>query len=256
MTNMEEHFSAIADKYNAIRTTDREPIEHIRDLFSNYEHCTAVDVGCGPGRYALLLLQMMPQLHLTCIDRSSDMVAETTRLLRGANIDRFKAILADATDLPLEANSIDVVLTFNAIHHFPVSAFLREAQEVLKKRGTLAIYTRLRSQNENSIWGRYFPDFNTVEQRLRSLESIEALIRATPGLVLDTIKLFQFDRVSSMEGLIEKARAGHYSTFKLYKKERFEECLSEFRVNLMRNFADINQIRWTDGNAFLILKAC
>ena len=256
MTSMEEHFSAIADKYNDIRTTDREPIEHIRDLFSNYEHCTAVDVGCGPGRYALLLLQMMPQLHLTCIDRSSDMVAETTRLLRGANIDRFKAILADATDLPLDANSIDVVLTFNAIHHFPVPAFLREAQKVLKKRGTLAIYTRLRSQNENSIWGKYFPDFNTVEQRLRSLDSIEALIRATPGLVLDTIKLFQFDRVSSMEGLIEKARAGHYSTFKLYEKERFEECVSEFRANLMRNFADINQIRWTDGNAFLILKAC
>lgn len=256
MTSMEEHFSAIADKYNDIRTTDREPIEHIRDLFANHKRCTAVDVGCGPGRYALLLLQMMPQLYLNCLDRNSDMVAETTRLLRGANIDRFKATIADATNLPLDPNSIDVVFTFNAIHHFAMPTFLREARRVLKKGGTIAIYTRLRSQNENSIWGKYFPDFNAVEQRLRSLDSIESLIRASPGLALDTIKLFRFDRVSSVDALIEKARAGHYSTFRLYEKERFEECLSEFRMNLMGNFSDISQIRWTDGNVLLTVKAC
>lgn len=256
MKIMEEHFSAVADKYNDIRSTDREPIEHIRDLFSKYERCVAVDVGCGPGRYALLLLQMMPQLHLICLDRNSDMVAKTTRLLRGANIDRFEATIADASNLPLDPNSIDVVFTFNAIHHFAMPAFLQEARKVLKKGGTVAIYTRLPSQNENSIWGKYFPDFNTVEQRLRSLDSIEALIRATPGLALDTIKLFQFDRVSALEALIEKVRMGHYSTFRLYEKERLEECISEFRKSVMHDFSDINQIRWTDGNVFLTIQAC
>jgi SAM-dependent methyltransferase len=199
---------------------------------------------------------MMPQLHLICLDRDSNMVAKTTRLLRGANIDRFEAIIADASTLPLDPNSIDVVFTFNAIHHFCLPAFLQEARKVLKKGGTVAIYTRLPSQNENSIWGKYFPDFNTVEQRLRSLDSIEALIRATPGLALDTIKLFQFDRVSALEALIEKVRMGHYSTFRLYEKERLEECISEFRKSVMHDFSDINQIRWTDGNVFLTIQAC
>ena len=256
MASMKDHFSAIADKYNDIRTTDREPIEHIRDLLSKYPRCTAVDVGCGPGRYALLLLQMMPQLQLICLDRNRDMVAETTRLLRGADIDRFKAAVGDASKLPLDPNSVDVVFTFNAIHHFAVPAFLAEARRVMKKGGTLVIYTRLPSQNENSIWGKYFPAFNTVEQRLRSLDSIEALIRVTPGLALDTIKLFQFDRITSLETLVEKARAGHYSTFKLYEKTRFEECIAEFQENLMRNFSDVSQIRWTDGNVLLTVKAC
>ena len=149
MKSMEEHFSLIADKYNDIRTTDREPIEHIRDLFSNYERCVAVDVGCGPGRYALLLLQMMPQLHLICLDRNSDMVAETTRLLRGANINRFKATIADASEFPLDPNSIDVVFTFNAVHHFTMPAFLREARKVLKKtvqsRSTLVCRLRTKT---------------------------------------------------------------------------------------------------------------
>ncbi|MGZ8423170.1 MAG: methyltransferase domain-containing protein, partial [Nitrospira sp.] len=134
-------------------------------------------------------------------------------------------------------------------------AFLREARRVLKKDGIIGIYTRLPSQNETSIWGKYFPDFTTVERRLYSLDSTEAAIRSIPGLTLDTIKLFQFDRVSSLERLIEKARAGHYSTFSLYKKERLEECISEFRENVMRNFSDADEIRWTDGNVLLTVNA-
>jgi ubiquinone/menaquinone biosynthesis C-methylase UbiE len=256
MTSMEEHFSAIADTYNDVRTTDREPIEHIRDLFANRERCVAVDVGCGPGRYALLLLQMLPQLYLICLDRSHDMIAETTRFLRSANIDRFEATIADASNLPLDPESVDVVFTFNALHHFVIPTFLQQARKVLKSGGALVIYTRLPSQNENSIWGKYFPDFNAVEQRLHSLDSIEALIRANPGLTLESIKLFKFERVSSLEILIERARAGHYSTFKLYEEERFETCLSEFRTNLARNFSDTNRIRWSDGNVLLTLTAC
>jgi ubiquinone/menaquinone biosynthesis C-methylase UbiE len=256
MRSMDEHFSEVADKYNELRKTDHEPIEYIRDLFSNRARCVAIDVGCGPGRYALLLLQMMPQLHLICLDRSSDMIAETTRLLRVANIDRFEATTGDASEFPLDPNSVDVVFTFNAVHHFIMPAFLREARRVLKKDGIIGIYTRLLSQNETSIWGRYFPDFNTVERRLYSLDSIEATIRSIPGLALDTIKLFRFDRVSSLERLIEKVRARHYSTFSLYKEERLEECISEFRESIMRNFSEADQIRWSDGNVFLTVKAC
>src|SRR6476660_5288652 len=139
MKSIDEHFSELAVNYNEIRTTDTQPLEYIKTLLSNYERCVAVDVGCGPGRYALLLLQMMPQLHLTCLDRSSNMIAETTRLLRGANIDRFEAATADAGEFPLDPNSVDVVFTFNAVHHFIMPAFLREATRVLKKEGTIAI---------------------------------------------------------------------------------------------------------------------
>ena len=169
MKSMDEHFSQIADKYNDIRTTDYEPIEYIRDLFSKYERCVAVDIGCGPGRYSLLLLQMIPQLHLTCLDRSRTMIAETKRLLLGANISRFKIARAEADNFPLAPNAVDVVFTFNAVHHFILPAFLREARRVLKKPGLIVIYTRLPCQNETSIWGKYFPDFNTVERRLYSL---------------------------------------------------------------------------------------
>jgi ubiquinone/menaquinone biosynthesis C-methylase UbiE len=255
MRSMDEHFSMVADKYNELRSTDHEPIQYIRDLLSNRASCVAVDVGCGPGRYALLLLQMIPQLHLICLDRNSNMVAETARLLRAANIDRFEGATANASEFPLGPNSIDAVFTFNAIHHFIMPAFLREARRVLAGDGFIGIYTRLLSQNEATIWGRYFPDFNEVERRLYSLDSIEKAISSIPGLALDTIKVFRFDRVSSLDRLIEKVRAHHYSTFSLYNEQRLEECISEFRNNIMRDFSDTDQIRWSDGNIFLMVKA-
>ena len=102
MKSIDEHFSELAVNYNEIRTTDTQPLEYIKTLLSNYESCVAVDVGCGPGRYSLLLLQTMPQLHLTCLDRNQNMLAETTRLLQFANISRFKCIMADASEFPLE----------------------------------------------------------------------------------------------------------------------------------------------------------
>jgi ubiquinone/menaquinone biosynthesis C-methylase UbiE len=256
MNDMDEHFSGVANKYNHVRTTDRQPIEYIQALLSKYEKCFAVDVGCGPGRYSLPLLQIVPQLHLTCLDRSSKMIAETERVLRAAKIDRFEAITSDASAFPLGANSVDVVFTFNAIHHFIMPAFFRESKRVLRSGGFIGIYTRLLSQNETSIWGKYFPDFALVERRLYSLDSIEAAIRSIPGLTLDTIKFFRFERVSSLERLIEQARARHYSTFSLYNEERLEECISDFRENVMRAFPDANQVRWSDGNVFLTAKAC
>ena len=256
MKSIDEHFSELAVNYNEIRTTDTQPLEYIKTLLSNYESCVAVDVGCGPGRYSLLLLQTMPQLHLTCLDRNQNMLAETTRLLQVANISRFKCVLADASEFPLESSSVDVVFTFNAIHHFIIPAFLQEAQRVLKKDGTIVIYSRLPSQNAASIWGKYFPDFITLERRLQSLDSMEAAIRNIPRLRLDSIKLFQFDRVSSLECLTEKARARHYSTFNLYEKQRLESSIANFRDRIISNFSDLDQIHWTDGNVLLVVKTC
>jgi hypothetical protein len=59
-----------------------------------------------------------------------------------------------------------------------------------------------------------------------------------------------------LERLVEKARACHYSTFSLYKKDRLDESISEFRENILRNFSETEQIRWTDGNVLLIVEAC
>ncbi|MCH8191935.1 MAG: methyltransferase domain-containing protein, partial [Chloroflexi bacterium] len=60
-------------------------------------------------------------------------------------------------ELPIRAETLDCVLTFNAIHDFPLPGFLQESHRVLKDGGYLFIYTRSRSQNQRTVWGRHFP---------------------------------------------------------------------------------------------------
>jgi ubiquinone/menaquinone biosynthesis C-methylase UbiE len=64
-----------------------------------------------------------------------------------------------AENLPFKNDTFDVIIVFNAIHHFDFRRFIREARRVLKPRGFLFIYTRTQEQNRNSIGGNFSLDF-------------------------------------------------------------------------------------------------
>ncbi len=72
------------------------------NLMSNRERLQAkgkiraADIGCGAGRYDLLLLQHLPGLHLTCADANGAMVEETARYLKSHEQSSFVAQRVDA----------------------------------------------------------------------------------------------------------------------------------------------------------------
>ena len=68
MSRMHEHFSKLSASYNELRTTDVEPVLYVRERLQDQGEIRAADIGCGAGRYDLLLLQHLPGLHLTCMD--------------------------------------------------------------------------------------------------------------------------------------------------------------------------------------------
>ena len=69
------HFSGIAPKYRDLRTTDPEPIAYIAEELKNLASIKAVDIGCGTGRYDLLLYQYLgDKLHLACVDANGNML--------------------------------------------------------------------------------------------------------------------------------------------------------------------------------------
>src|SRR4030042_6343511 len=79
---MSQHFSNVAKKYRNLRTTDSEPISVIVDKLKNLDHIEAVDVGCGAGRYDLLLYKCLgDKLKLTCLDVSAEMLKSLTKYL-------------------------------------------------------------------------------------------------------------------------------------------------------------------------------
>lgn len=253
-THMQDHFAQVAEHYRNVRTTDEAPIHYICQRLAERGCTRAADVGCGAGRYDLLLLQKMPELHLLCIDRSAEMLRHLTEHLREAGIDRFEPVQTGVDELRLKDNSLDAVFTFNAIHHFDFPAFIRDASRALRTRGQIFIYTRTPEQNAKSVWGQYFPGFLDKEQRLYSQDQMRTWVEAS-GCVLSNVETFQFTRRATVARLLQQAHARHYSTLSLYETQEFAEALQTFEHNIQSQGNGSDAVVWDDENVLLVIES-
>ncbi|MGK7874130.1 MAG: class I SAM-dependent methyltransferase [Xenococcaceae cyanobacterium] len=255
VTNIQHHFSKIAEKYRDLRTTDVEPILYIQKKLQELPKIEAADIGCGGGRYDLELFRHLgDRLDLHCIDANPDMLKELHLYLTEQGIKNFRTAEAPAEKLPLESNSLDCVFTFNAIHHFKLADFFAETCRILKDNGLLFAYTRSRTQNNQNIWGKYFPLFKEKEIRIYELYDFQEVITNNPQLELHSVEEFQYERVANLDELIEQAQNHHYSTFYLYTEEEFEKSLKQFKKNVQMHFPDSENIQWIDGNTLLVIR--
>ena len=252
---MVTHFSKVSSIYNDVRTTDIEPIQFVSKQMGGRGKITGADIGVGAGRYSSLLLEEIEGLHLTCADSNEAMLKQASHFLDNMGAKNFDLVRADSADLAFQRRCFDCVFVFNSIHHFDVSSFLAESARVLKDNGLLFVYTRLRVQNETHIWGRHFPDFAKIEDRLYSLDQLESSIGEIQHLALDSIKTFLYERCASLSRLIAQVNARHYSTFDLYESEHLEGALQQFKKDLRQAFDDENKITWTDENVMLTVRA-
>jgi len=254
-SRLRNHFSKIAHKFDNLRMTDLEPILSIKKKLQNLKKIDVADIGCGEGRYDIELFRYLRErLHLTCVDDNKHMLSTLTKTLRGCKIRSFRTVKTPASAMPLAADSLDAVVTFNAVHHFHVLGFLKEASRVLKDNGYLFIYTRLRSQNKRNIWGRYFPKFHEKEKRLYEPNELKELLSKIPGLRLDYIEYFKYKRMTTLARLMTQATSRHYSTFCFYDKKEFRDALLKFQKNITHHFASPDRITWYDENVMLVIR--
>lgn len=254
-TVIHQHFSRIATRYRRLRVTDTEPIAFIAEKLEKLAHIDAIDIGCGTGRYDLLISRYLgDKLHLTCCDANADMLKTLDKYLTKHGVSNFTSLRSQAESVPLPTNSLDCIFTFNAIHHFNLPTFLQESTRILKSGGYLFIYTRLLEQNKNTIWGQCFPKYNQKETRLYSLNTLTEAIVSAPKLWIGSIEFFKYGRIATLEQLTERAKACHYSTFCLYSPEELEESLAGFTQKIESDFGDTQCIQWSDENALLVIR--
>ena len=204
------HFSKIARRYQYLRTTDTKPVALIAKELKELAHIEAIDVGCGTGRYDLLLCRYLgDRLQLTCCDANAAMLKTLDEYFKTNDVSNYTSIRSQAEHIPVPDSTFDSVFTFNAIHHFSLPEFLQESARILKSGRYLFIYTRLRDQNKNNIWGRYFPEFHQKETRLYTLETLKQTAASVPNLRIKSIESFKYKRIATLEQLIERARAKH-----------------------------------------------
>lgn len=95
-----------------------------------------LDVGTGHGRLVAEIARRRPGLEVIGIDPSADMLVRARR--RTARLENARVQLASAEDLPLEDDSVDVVVSSLSSHHWadPAEA-LGEQERVLVPGGRL-----------------------------------------------------------------------------------------------------------------------
>ncbi|MBI5378297.1 MAG: class I SAM-dependent methyltransferase [Thaumarchaeota archaeon] len=256
LRKIENHFTEIAPRYRKLRTTDMEPILFIERELSDTDRMHGADIGCGAGRYTLRLVkQLGKKCHLLyCVDKSENMLAQLKNFFIEYGINHFNILHSDAHKVPLETDSLDFIVSFNAVHHFDMPNFLKEASRILKNKSRLFIYTRLKNQNVRNVWGMHFPNFSEKETRLYELDELEHLIESTPNLSLKSIRFFEYERTSTLARLEEQAREHHYSTFRLFSKKEFDRSFKIFKKNIMENY-NVNNVTWKDQNILLVIES-
>ena len=102
---------------------------------------TVVDIGCGAGMDLLLAARRTgPQGKAIGVDMTDGMIERASRAARLAGLNNVEFRKGDATDLPLEDTSVDVIISNGVLNLVPEKekAF-REIVRVLRPGGRLQI---------------------------------------------------------------------------------------------------------------------
>ncbi len=253
-----KHFAQVAPVYRRVRTLDPEPILAIKDILVKHKKwkkpLKIADIGAGTGRYTELLIKVLKPLKAqpVLVDASFEM------LNIGKSIfgEKQKAFFINslAEQLPFKDETFDIILAFNAIHHFDFKNFVREARRILKPGGFLFIYTRTQEQNRRSIWGKFFPEFSEKEYRLFWRDDLIKKLKRLRNFEIVNYMEFEYPRVSTMDELLNKVFAKHYSTFYLYREDEYLKAIEIFKDNLLKHYENPEQIIHTDENTLVAMR--
>jgi len=101
---------------------------------------TFVDVGCGPGFFALPAARLLFRGTVQAFDHQDDMVSLLERRARSEGLHNIHAVRSDAATLPLEDGSADAALMANVLHDLEHrEASLAEVHRILKPGGAFCV---------------------------------------------------------------------------------------------------------------------
>lgn len=125
---------------------DRAFVERVVALGANTGHF--LDVGTGPAQIPILLAQRCPDIHITAIDLSEEMLKIAKRHVAAAGLtDRITLEHVDAKKLPYPDNTFDGLISNSIVHHIhDAMAALQEMGRVTRPKGSVLIRDLIRPE--------------------------------------------------------------------------------------------------------------
>ncbi len=149
--------------------TQAGSVAHLAALAAGLLHVSptperALDIGTGTGEVALLLAREFPQARVRGVDISESMIAQAKRKVGLDPQGRIAFRIGDASDLPWDDQSFDLVTQLNVPPHFA------EVARVLRPSGTVVV---------GASWGRDTPFYTSQGVLVRNFDRVGISEHAT-----------------------------------------------------------------------------
>jgi ArsR family transcriptional regulator len=159
-----EYFNKLAGKFGRAYVPGRswEALSH--GLLLLLPPMVIADLGAGEGTLSLLLARTSKKV--IAIDNSEKMVEFGSALAKEHGFSNLEYRLGDIEDPPIDADSIDVALFSQALHHAAVpQRALNAAQRILKPGGRVMILDLLSHTHEQAreLYGHVWLGFSEIE---------------------------------------------------------------------------------------------
>lgn len=253
------HFGEVSSNYRAVRDLDFDAVRLVSDLLASAavkaRPFRLLDVGTGTGRYLDLVSEHLSSTGATDIcpiglDRSPAMLLAQRH--NGYAYPGASHLVGAVETLPFRAASCDAITSFNAVHHFDLTKFATEAARVLSPSGVLVLYTRTVQQNRDTIWGRHFPNFATLETRLHAITEFRRVLNATHAFGSVHVQTIPWRVTTSLSRLIQQVTAYHYSTFRFYSPDELRTACDTFRQRVRDVFRNCSDITFNNDHLLVV----
>jgi ubiquinone/menaquinone biosynthesis C-methylase UbiE len=166
-------------------------IRWIKSVVKLAPDCRVLEVGCGRGAGAGLLLKQFRPALLHALDLDQKMIRQARGYLMPAQREKIFLLVGDACTLPYADSCLDAVFGFGVLHHLPDwRSGLAEIARVLKPGGIYFLEEFYPSFYQNFAARRIF--LHPAEDRFHSRDLHQALTES--GF--------------SLEGLLEQKMLG------------------------------------------------
>ncbi len=158
-----------------------------------------LDVGCGGGNYTLKLLQRLPNLNVTLVDLSQQMLDCAVSRIQPQTLGTVEAIHSDMRNLDLGEQRFDVIVASAVLHHLRTDAEWRSVFQkfhaALKPSGSIWIFDLIESpipEIQAIHWRRYGEYLTSVGGEAYRDELFSRIIREdTPRSIVFQLDLLR-----------------------------------------------------------------
>lgn len=202
-----QRFDAEVDVYSNLETGQVATVDAVLSLNLVAEAAAVttphakelLDVGCGGGNYTLKLLQRLPDLNVTLVDLSQQMLDCAVDRIQPQTSGTVEAIHSDMRDLDLGQQRFDIIVASAVLHHLRTDdewrSVFQKFHAALKPNGSIWIFDLIESplpQIQAIHWRRYGEYLTSVGGEAYRDELFARIIREdTPRSIVFQLDLLR-----------------------------------------------------------------